>query len=146
MWRSLHGSLLKALFLSTPHDPGPKFEVRLRKNTNGLGFSFVQVERGSCSLLRSDLIRIKRLFPGQPAEEHGAIAAGDIILAVNGRPTEGLVFQVRCQRLKPQVPGGLWALPYPPRALTSCPDLCPADGSWQNGPAFNHPSGRPAWA
>nr|XP_023419256.1 FERM and PDZ domain-containing protein 2 isoform X2 [Cavia porcellus] len=72
---------------------GPKFEVRLRKNTNGLGFSFVQVERGSCSLLRSDLIRIKRLFPGQPAEEHGAIAAGDIILAVNGRPTEGLVFQ-----------------------------------------------------
>ncbi|XP_013364256.1 PREDICTED: FERM and PDZ domain-containing protein 2 isoform X3 [Chinchilla lanigera] len=72
---------------------GPKFEVRLRKNTNGLGFSFVQVERGSCSLLQSDLIRIKRLFPGQPAEEHGAIAAGDIILAVNGRPTEGLVFQ-----------------------------------------------------
>ncbi|KAM6157203.1 LOW QUALITY PROTEIN: FERM and PDZ domain-containing protein 2 [Erethizon dorsatum] len=72
---------------------GPKFEVRLKKNTNGLGFSFVQVEQGSCSFLQSDLIRIKRLFPGQPAEEHGAIAAGDIILAVNGRPTEGLVFQ-----------------------------------------------------
>lgn len=38
-------------------------------------------------------MRIKRLFPGQPAEENGTIAAGDIILAVNGRPTEGLVFQ-----------------------------------------------------
>ncbi|XP_023563030.1 FERM and PDZ domain-containing protein 2 isoform X1 [Octodon degus] len=72
---------------------GPKFEVRLKKNANGLGFSFVQVERATCSLLQSDLVRIKRLFPGQPAEEHGAIEAGDIILAVNGRPTEGLVFQ-----------------------------------------------------
>uniref|UniRef100_A0A8C0XMB8 PDZ domain-containing protein n=1 Tax=Castor canadensis TaxID=51338 RepID=A0A8C0XMB8_CASCN len=61
---------------------GPKFEVKLKKNTNE-----------SCSHLKSDLVRIKRLFPGQPAEEHGAIAVGDIILAVNGRPTEGLLFQ-----------------------------------------------------
>ncbi|XP_017653915.1 FERM and PDZ domain-containing protein 2 isoform X2 [Nannospalax galili] len=72
---------------------GPKFEVKLKKNSNGLGFSFVQMERESCSHLKGDLVRIKRLFPGQPAEEHGAIAAGDIILAVNGRPIEGLVFQ-----------------------------------------------------
>ncbi|CAK7302709.1 Putative protein FRMPD2-like [Vulpes lagopus] len=47
----------------------------------------------SYSHLKNDLVRIKRLFPGQPAEENGTIAAGDIILAVNGRPTEGLVFQ-----------------------------------------------------
>ncbi|XP_062943414.1 FERM and PDZ domain-containing protein 2 isoform X1 [Cynocephalus volans] len=72
---------------------GPKFEVKLKKNANGLGFSFVQIERESCSHLKTDLVRIKRLFPGQPAEENGAIAAGDIILAVNGRPTEGLIFQ-----------------------------------------------------
>ncbi|XP_053442002.1 FERM and PDZ domain-containing protein 2 [Nycticebus coucang] len=72
---------------------GPKFEVKLKKNANGLGFSFVQMERESCSHLKNDLVRIKRLFPGQPAEENGAIAAGDIILAVNGRPTEGLIFQ-----------------------------------------------------
>ncbi|XP_045424190.1 FERM and PDZ domain-containing protein 2 [Lemur catta] len=72
---------------------GPKFEVKLKKNANGLGFSFVQMEKESCSHLRSDLVRIKRLFPGQPAEENGAIAAGDIILAVNGRPMEGLLFQ-----------------------------------------------------
>ncbi|KAF7464793.1 Hypothetical predicted protein [Marmota monax] len=73
---------------------GLKFEVKLKKNINGLGFSFVQMERENCSHLKNDLVRIKRLFPGQPAEEHGAIAVGDIILAVNGRPTEGLVFQV----------------------------------------------------
>ncbi|XP_044233979.1 FERM and PDZ domain-containing protein 2 [Ursus arctos] len=72
---------------------GPKFEVTLKKNASGLGFSFIQMERESCSHLKNDLVRIKRLFPGQPAEENGAIAAGDIILAVNGRPTEGLVFQ-----------------------------------------------------
>ncbi|XP_055208996.2 FERM and PDZ domain-containing protein 2 isoform X2 [Gorilla gorilla gorilla] len=72
---------------------GPKFEVKLKKNANGLGFSFVQMEKESCSHLKSDLVRIKRLFPGQPAEENGAIAAGDIILAVNGRSTEGLIFQ-----------------------------------------------------
>ncbi|OBS78643.1 hypothetical protein A6R68_18973, partial [Neotoma lepida] len=73
---------------------GPKFEVKLKKNSSGLGFSFVQMERGNCSHLKSNLVRIKRLFPGQPAEEHGAIAAGDIILAVNGKPIEGLAFQV----------------------------------------------------
>ncbi|XP_027450357.1 FERM and PDZ domain-containing protein 2 [Zalophus californianus] len=72
---------------------GPKFEVTLKKNASGLGFSFVQMEKESCSHLKNDLVRIKRLFPGQPAEENGAIAVGDIILAVNGRPTEGLVFQ-----------------------------------------------------
>ncbi|XP_058527397.1 FERM and PDZ domain-containing protein 2 [Ochotona princeps] len=76
-----------------PVTDGPKFEVKLKKNTNGLGFSFVQMERATCSHLGSNLVRIKRLFPGQPAEEHGAIAVGDIILAVNGRSTEGLIFQ-----------------------------------------------------
>ncbi|XP_060142170.1 FERM and PDZ domain-containing protein 2-like isoform X2 [Globicephala melas] len=72
---------------------GPRFEVKLRKNASGLGFSFVQMESERCGHLKNDLVRIKRLFPGQPAEENGAIAAGDIILAVNGRPTEGLDFQ-----------------------------------------------------
>nr|XP_021531930.1 FERM and PDZ domain-containing protein 2 isoform X4 [Aotus nancymaae] len=72
---------------------GLKFEVKLKKNANGLGFSFVHLEKESFSHLKSDLVRIKRLFPGQPAEENGAIAAGDIILAVNGRSTEGLIFQ-----------------------------------------------------
>lgn len=76
------------------HVTGPKFEVKLKKNSSGLGFSFVHMERGNCSHLKSDLVRIKRLFPGQPAEEHGAIAAGDIILAVNGKSIEGLAFQV----------------------------------------------------
>ena len=52
------------------------------------------MESEHCGHLKSDLVLIKRLFPGQPAEENGAIAVGDIILAVNGRSTEGLDFQV----------------------------------------------------
>nr|XP_020136122.1 FERM and PDZ domain-containing protein 2 isoform X1 [Microcebus murinus] len=105
---------------------GPKFEVKLRKNANGLGFSFVQTEKESCGLLRSDLVRIKRLFPGQPAEENGAIAAGDIILAVNGRPTEGLVFQEVLHLLRgaPQEVTLLLCRP-PPGAL---PDM---EQGWQ---------------
>ncbi|XP_054974640.1 FERM and PDZ domain-containing protein 2 [Sorex araneus] len=90
-------SLATALPDRPPHcisaTDGPKFEVKLKKNACGLGFSFVQMEGESCGHLKNYLVRIKRLFPGQPAEENGAIAAGDIILAVNGRPTEGLVFQ-----------------------------------------------------
>ncbi|XP_012506712.1 PREDICTED: FERM and PDZ domain-containing protein 2 [Propithecus coquereli] len=105
---------------------GPKFEVKLRKNASGLGFSFVQVEKGSCGHLRSDLARIKRLFPGQPAEENGAIAAGDIILAVNGRPTEGLIFQEVLHLLRgaPQEVTLLLCRP-PPGAL---PDM---EQGWQ---------------
>ncbi|KAM9618026.1 LOW QUALITY PROTEIN: FERM and PDZ domain-containing protein 2 [Trichechus inunguis] len=72
---------------------GHKFKVKLKKNSSGLGFSFVQMERECCGHLRNDLVRIRSLFPGQPAEENGAIAAGDIILAVNGKPTEGFIFQ-----------------------------------------------------
>ncbi|KAM7226766.1 hypothetical protein CapIbe_021841 [Capra ibex] len=72
---------------------GPKFEVKLKKNASGLGFSFVQMESEHCGHLKNGLVMVKRLFPGQPAEENGAIAVGDIILAVNGRSTEGLDFQ-----------------------------------------------------
>ncbi|XP_072483800.1 FERM and PDZ domain-containing protein 2 isoform X3 [Notamacropus eugenii] len=69
------------------------FEVTLKKNSSGLGFSFLQTARESSDHLRSYVVRIKRLFPGQPAEENGEIAVGDIILAVNGKPTQGLSYQ-----------------------------------------------------
>nr|XP_044993588.1 FERM and PDZ domain-containing protein 2 [Jaculus jaculus] len=93
---------------------GPKFEVKLKKSSNGLGFSFVQMEKGSCRHLTSDLVRIKRLFPGQPAEEHGAIAAGDLILAVNGKPTEGLLFQEVLHLLRGSSPEVTLLLCRPP--------------------------------
>ncbi|NXM30768.1 FRPD2 protein, partial [Oxyruncus cristatus] len=50
-------------------------------------------EADSCEHLGGAIVRIKRLFPGQPAEENGEIEVGDIILAVNGKPLRGLLYQ-----------------------------------------------------
>lgn len=70
------------------------FEVKLTKNSGGLGFSVLQMEGDGCEHLGGVIVRIKRLFPGQPAEENGEIEVGDIILAVNGTSTQGLFYQV----------------------------------------------------
>ncbi|XP_059677315.1 FERM and PDZ domain-containing protein 2 [Gavia stellata] len=69
------------------------FEVKLTKNSGGLGFSVLQMEGDACEPLGGAIVRIKRLFPGQPAEENGEIEVGDIILAVNGKPIQGLLYQ-----------------------------------------------------
>ncbi|GAB0192231.1 FERM and PDZ domain-containing protein 2 [Grus japonensis] len=68
------------------------FEVKLTKNSGGLGFSVLQME-DACEHFGGAIVRIKRLFPGQPAEENGKIEVGDIILAVNGKPVQGLLYQ-----------------------------------------------------
>ncbi|XP_059802371.1 tyrosine-protein phosphatase non-receptor type 13-like isoform X1 [Hypanus sabinus] len=68
------------------------FEVKMKKNSGGLGFSFLQM----CTEAddpRESLVRIKRLFPGQPAGETGQIEVGDVILAVNGAAVKGLSYQ-----------------------------------------------------
>ncbi|XP_030807148.1 FERM and PDZ domain-containing protein 2 [Camarhynchus parvulus] len=69
------------------------FEVKLTKNSGGLGFSVLQMEGDACEHLGGAIVRIKRLFPGQPAEENGEIEVGDVILAVNGKPLKGLLYQ-----------------------------------------------------
>ncbi|XP_041116314.1 tyrosine-protein phosphatase non-receptor type 13 isoform X1 [Polyodon spathula] len=67
------------------------FEVTLKKNISGIGFSFLQMD--SLPGDGEGIIRIKRLFPGQPAEESGKIEVGDVILAVNGESVKGLSYQ-----------------------------------------------------
>ncbi|KAM7408781.1 hypothetical protein PAMA_002486 [Pampus argenteus] len=42
---------------------------------------------------RGSLVRIKRLFPGQPALESGLLREGDIILSVNKEPVKDLSYQ-----------------------------------------------------
>ncbi|KFO54260.1 Putative protein FRMPD2-like, partial [Corvus brachyrhynchos] len=51
------------------------------------------MEGDACEHLGGAIVRIKRLFPGQPAEENGEIEVGDVILAVNGKPLRGLLYQ-----------------------------------------------------
>ncbi|XP_072138668.1 FERM and PDZ domain-containing protein 2 [Mobula birostris] len=67
------------------------FEVKMKKNAGGLGFSFLQMYTADDP--RESLVRIKRLFPGQPAGETGQIEVGDVILAVNGVAVKGLSYQ-----------------------------------------------------
>ncbi|XP_006789147.1 tyrosine-protein phosphatase non-receptor type 13 isoform X1 [Neolamprologus brichardi] len=66
------------------------FDVCLLKNTSGLGFSFSREENIPNEPPGSSMVRVKKLFPGQPAAESGRIKVGDVILRVNQTPLKGL--------------------------------------------------------
>ncbi|XP_041741271.1 tyrosine-protein phosphatase non-receptor type 13 isoform X2 [Coregonus clupeaformis] len=72
------------------------FEVPLLKNSSGLGFSFSREgtlpdqTTGNGPGNGSSMVRVKKLFPGQPAAESGRINVGDVILRVNQMPLKGL--------------------------------------------------------
>ncbi|XP_062256364.1 tyrosine-protein phosphatase non-receptor type 13 [Platichthys flesus] len=67
-------------------------EVVLKKSLSGLGFSFYisQLHSGQD---QATIVRIKRLFPGQPALESGLLREGDVILSVNREPLKDLSYQ-----------------------------------------------------
>uniref|UniRef100_A0A6I8NGC7 FERM and PDZ domain containing 2 n=1 Tax=Ornithorhynchus anatinus TaxID=9258 RepID=A0A6I8NGC7_ORNAN len=93
------------------------FEINLTKNSSGLGFSFLQMGRESSDHLRSDIVRIKKLFPGHPAEENGEMEVGDIILAVNGKMTDGLSYQEVLNLLRGAPPDVTLRLCRPPKGV-----------------------------
>ncbi|XP_031192890.1 tyrosine-protein phosphatase non-receptor type 13 isoform X6 [Mastomys coucha] len=66
------------------------FEVKLFKNSSGLGFSFSREDNLIPEQINGSIVRVKKLFPGQPAAESGKIDVGDVILKVNGAPLKGL--------------------------------------------------------
>ncbi|CAJ1070742.1 tyrosine-protein phosphatase non-receptor type 13 isoform X2 [Xyrichtys novacula] len=66
------------------------FEVCLLKNTSGLGFSFSREENVPDEAYGTSMVRVKKLFPGQPAAESGRIQVGDVIMRVNQTPLKGL--------------------------------------------------------
>lgn len=74
------------------------FEVKLFKNSSGLGFSFSREDNLIPEQINASIVRVKKLFPGQPAAESGKIDVGDVILKVNGAPLKGLSQQVSCDR------------------------------------------------
>ncbi|KAK1905374.1 FERM and PDZ domain containing protein 2, partial [Dissostichus eleginoides] len=67
-------------------------EVVLKKSLSGLGFSF-NISHMHSGPDRGSVVRIKRLFPGQPALESGLLQAGDVILSVNKEPVKDLSYQ-----------------------------------------------------
>ncbi|XP_062411095.1 tyrosine-protein phosphatase non-receptor type 13 isoform X9 [Sardina pilchardus] len=66
------------------------FEVGLVKNSSGLGFSFSREENVPGEAAPTSMVRVKKLFPGQPAAESGQIEVGDVILRVNQTSLKGL--------------------------------------------------------
>ncbi|NXL42815.1 FRPD2 protein, partial [Podilymbus podiceps] len=74
-------------------------------------------EGDACEHLGGAIVRIKRLFPGQPAEENGGIEVGDIILAVNGKPVQGLSYQDVLHLLRGAPPEVTLLLCRPPKGV-----------------------------
>ncbi|XP_057674167.1 tyrosine-protein phosphatase non-receptor type 13 isoform X2 [Corythoichthys intestinalis] len=70
--------------------PDNVFDVRLVKNASGLGFSFSREEYITDEAPGSSMVRVKKLFPGQPAAESGRINVGDVIMRVNQTHLKGL--------------------------------------------------------
>ncbi|XP_077359927.1 FERM and PDZ domain-containing protein 2 isoform X1 [Festucalex cinctus] len=69
-------------------------EVTLTKTANGLGFSFIMCELDPPIPDFGNLIRIKQLFPDQPAQLSGRINEGDVLLAINGQSLKELSYPV----------------------------------------------------
>ncbi|XP_068423538.1 FERM and PDZ domain-containing protein 2 isoform X2 [Clinocottus analis] len=67
-------------------------EVVLKKSLSGLGFSF-NISQLHSGPDRGSVVRIKRLFAGQPALESGLLREGDVILSVNKEPVKDLSYQ-----------------------------------------------------
>ncbi|XP_040885137.1 tyrosine-protein phosphatase non-receptor type 13 [Toxotes jaculatrix] len=67
-------------------------EVTLTKSANGLGFSFLMCELDPPTRDFGSLVRIKQLFPGQPAQQSGMIQEGDVLLAINGQSLKELSY------------------------------------------------------
>ncbi|XP_056414044.1 E3 ubiquitin-protein ligase LNX isoform X2 [Hyla sarda] len=73
-------------------------EIVLRRNTAGsLGFSFVG---GSEDCNQNKPFFIKSILEGTPAYNDGRIRCGDILMAVNGRCTSGIPYNLLVRMLK----------------------------------------------
>ncbi|XP_063105461.1 tyrosine-protein phosphatase non-receptor type 13 isoform X11 [Cavia porcellus] len=90
------------------------FEVKLLKNSSGLGFSFSREDNLIPEQVNTSIVRVKKLFPGQPAAESGKICAGDVILKVNGASLKGLSQQEVISALRGTAPEVCLLLCRPP--------------------------------
>uniref|UniRef100_A0A8B9BQ94 Tyrosine-protein phosphatase non-receptor type 13 n=1 Tax=Anser brachyrhynchus TaxID=132585 RepID=A0A8B9BQ94_9AVES len=100
------------------------FEVKLLKNSSGLGFSFCREDNLTPEQLGSTIVRVKKLFPGQPAAESGQIEIGDVILKVNGASLKGLSQQEVISALRGTSPEVSLLLCRPPPGIL--PDIDPS--------------------
>ncbi|KAG7514141.1 FERM and PDZ domain-containing protein 2 [Solea senegalensis] len=100
-------------------------EVTLTKNASGLGFSFLMCEVDPPTREFSSLVRIKELFPGQPAQQSGRIQEGDVLLAINGQSLKELSYPKVLKLFKNSPPEVQLTLYRPPPGLLPSIDQFP---------------------
>ncbi|XP_019782240.2 tyrosine-protein phosphatase non-receptor type 13 isoform X4 [Tursiops truncatus] len=109
------------------------FEVKLFKNSSGLGFSFSREDNLIPEQMNISIVRVKKLFPGQPAAESGQIDVGDVILKVNGASLKGLSQQEVISTLRGTSPEVSLLLCRPPPGVL--PEIYPAPLTPLHSPA-----------
>nr|XP_030702914.1 tyrosine-protein phosphatase non-receptor type 13 isoform X9 [Globicephala melas] len=109
------------------------FEVKLFKNSSGLGFSFSREDNLIPEQMNISIVRVKKLFPGQPAAESGQIDVGDVILKVNGASLKGLSQQEVISTLRGTSPEVSLLLCRPPPGVL--PEIDPAPLTPLHSPA-----------
>ncbi|XP_033269298.1 tyrosine-protein phosphatase non-receptor type 13 isoform X10 [Orcinus orca] len=109
------------------------FEVKLFKNSSGLGFSFSREDNLIPEQMNIGIVRVKKLFPGQPAAESGQIDVGDVILKVNGASLKGLSQQEVISTLRGTSPEVSLLLCRPPPGVL--PEIDPAPLTPLHSPA-----------
>ncbi|KAG8454361.1 hypothetical protein GDO86_000837 [Hymenochirus boettgeri] len=113
------------------------FEVKLIKNSSGLGFSFSREENIFPGQGGLSIVRVKKLFPGQPASESGKINVGDVILKVNGASLKGLTQQDVVSALRGSSPEVTLLICRPPAGVL--PEITPLILTPINSPHNSNP-------
>ncbi|XP_023568723.1 tyrosine-protein phosphatase non-receptor type 13 isoform X3 [Octodon degus] len=124
------------------------FEVKLLKNSSGLGFSFSREDNLIPEQMSTSIVRVKKLFPGQPAAESGKIDVGDVILKVNGASLTGLSQQEVISALRGTAPEVCLLLCRPPPGVLPEIDtalLTPLHSPAQVLPSSSRDPSQPSW-
>ncbi|XP_020604777.1 tyrosine-protein phosphatase non-receptor type 13-like [Orbicella faveolata] len=80
------------------HPPDKPFVVELSKGVGGLGLSLVGGKGAGEE--HGGFLRIKKMFPGQPAAACGKLQIGDIVLEVNGKDMQGVTHQEAINQIR----------------------------------------------
>jgi len=128
--RESRGGETGLLLLPDFSDLTNTFEVEIFRNSLGLGFSISGGPDAASPW--TNLIRVKKIFPLQPAWETSKLRVGDIILRVSGIPLTGLHLRQALDILRTSPPttllqvcrvsdssGNSWASLQPPRSRAS---------------------------
>ncbi|XP_023345090.1 tyrosine-protein phosphatase non-receptor type 13 [Eurytemora carolleeae] len=118
------------------------FEVSIKRNSLGLGFSITGGLDAPSPW--TNLIRIKKIFPLQPAWETGQLKVGDVILKVSGVPLTSLSLRQALDILRTSPPNTVLQVCRIPDSISANQRSCPTYSkrtsvvrSYSYGP-YNH--------